>query len=476
MHDTKIKKHQKVELTIVSLAFGGQGVARINDYVVFVRDALPGQRVQALITRTKKSYAEARVIQVLSESPFAVQPRCSHFKNCGGCLLQHLRYDEQIKAKSAQVADILRRIGGLDKFELFPTRPAENIFYYRNKMEFSFSRHRWLTQEEIDSGRKIEPQTHVLGLHARGFYDKVVDIKECHLVNPVAAEICAAVRTFAQQSNEPVYSTSDHAGFWRFLVVRPSIGTSDLMVNIVTSRFDPHIAEQLKTKLMSEFPALTSLINGISTSKANVAFSEHEYLLAGKPTITEKLGPYSFVISANSFFQTNTHQANRLYDIALECAEFHGNELVYDLYCGAGTISIFMSPHVKRVIGFESVEAAVSNARENCQLNSITNCHFVLGDLKDVLNRTSAVVSEYGQPDVVVVDPPRGGMHPRTVKDVLALKPKRIVHVSCNPATLARELAAFCETDYRLTKVQPVDMFPHTAHIEVVAQLVRQNS
>lgn len=474
MYENVLKKRQEVELDITSLAFGGQGVARLHDFVIFVRDALPGQRVKARITRKKQNYAEAYLLQVLNESPLAVPPRCLHFGNCGGCLLQHLRYDEQIKVKSAQVADVLRRLGGLIQFELCPTAPAEDVFYYRNKIEFSFSRHRWLSRLEIDSQEKIEPERHVLGLHAKGFYDKVIDIKECHLVNPVAAEICVAVRAFARQSNLPVYSTSDHAGFWRFLIVRPSSGTTDLMVNIITSRYDCKIAEALASTLLQQFPQISSLINGVTTSKSSVAFCEQEYLLAGNSSITEKIGPYLFVISANSFFQTNTRQAKRLYDIALAYAECAGNEMVYDLYCGAGAISVYMSPHVKSVVGFESVEAAVANARTNCQLNTISNCQFVLGDLKDALHDTPAIVDRYGQPDVIVLDPPRGGMHPRTVNDVLALKPQRIVHVSCNPATLARELAAFCATDYRLTKVQPVDMFPHTAHIEVVAQLVRR--
>jgi 23S rRNA (uracil1939-C5)-methyltransferase len=471
---TVIKKRQQIELEIESLAFGGQGVARVNDFVIFVNGAIPGQTVKALITKKKKNYAEARVQQIVHDSPLAVVPRCKHFGSCGGCRLQNLDYAEQVKAKGEQVYDILKRIGGLDNFDMLPPIGTEDPFYYRNKMEFSFSRDRWLSQDEIDSGDTFEKQTHYLGFHAKGFFDKVIDLEECHIVAPIATEILKVVRDIAINSDLPVYSTRDHQGFWRFLIVRPTAVTGDLMVNVVTSEHNIEIAEQLKTQLVSAFPQITSLINGVTKSKASVAFCEDEFLLAGQSTITEKLGDYSFTISANSFFQTNSLQAKRLYDIALEYAEFKGDELVYDLYCGAGTISIYISSYVDRVIGVESVESAVINARENCQLNGIENCEFVLGDLKDELHHTNEIIKKYGQPDVIILDPPRGGMHPKTVQAALALKPQKIVHVSCNPTTLARELAEFCESDYKLTKVQPVDMFPHTAHVEVVAQLLRK--
>ena len=469
-----IKKGQQIELDIESLAYGGQGVARVDDFVVFVNGAIPGQKVKALVIRKKKSYAEARLIEIKQQSPLAAEPRCIHFGFCGGCRLQNLNYGEQVKAKGAQVDDILRRLGGLKDFELYPAVPSENSYYYRNKMEFSFSRNRWLTPEEIKSDQTFEQNAHYLGFFARGFYDKVIDLQECHLIHPVAVQILDVVRKIARDSNRPVYSTADHRGFWRFLIVRPSRLTTDLMVNVVTSEYDQKIADILRTKLMKEFPQISSLINGVTRSKSSVAFSEEEHLLAGNPTITEKIGYYSFIISANSFFQTNTLQTKRLYDIALEYADFDGDELVYDLYCGAGTISIYISSYVDKVVGFESVEAAILNAKENCTINSIKNCEFVLGDLKDGLDQTERIIERYGQPDVIILDPPRGGMHPKTVRAVLALDPKKIVHVSCNPTTMARELQVLCESNYRLIQVQPVDMFPHTAHVEAVAQLVRR--
>jgi 23S rRNA (uracil1939-C5)-methyltransferase len=468
-----VKKGQEIELIIESLAYGGQGIARVEDFVVFVNGAIPGQRVNARIIKKKKSFAEARVLEVLDESPLAVVPRCAHFGSCGGCRLQNLDYEEQIKAKGDQVNDLLVRLGGLKNFEFSPTMPSEDIYYYRNKMEFSFSRNRWLTPAEIASDKKIEKQSLYLGFHAKGFFDKVIDLKECHLVTPIASDILSAVREIAIESGLPVYSTFDHVGFWRFLIIRPGALTSDLMVNVVTSRYDEKIAAELTDKLTSRFPQITSLVNGTTSSKASVAFSEKEYLLAGEPYITEKLGRYSFRISPNSFFQTSTRQAERLYDVVQDYANFSGDENLYDLYCGAGTISIYLSEKVRQVVGFESVESAVLDARKNCELNGVDNCQFVFGDLKDGISDTRHIISKYGRPDVIVLDPPRGGMHPKTINAVLALQAEKIVHVSCNPTTLARELAVMCEKDYTLVKVQPVDMFPHTSHVEVVALLIK---
>jgi 23S rRNA (uracil1939-C5)-methyltransferase len=469
-----VTKREEIQVRIDSLAYGGQGVARIDDFVVFVQGALPGQKVRALVTKVKKSYAEARALQVLEESPYHVEPRCRHFGECGGCLLQNLDYVKQTEFKGLQVKELLERIGGFTQFELLPTLPSDAIYFYRNKMEFSFARDRWLSSSEIASDVSLERQGCFLGLHARGFYDKVVDLQECHLINPISAKIVDLVRETAMKSGLPVHSTVDHVGFWRFLVVRCSAFTENMMVNVITSEFKPDIAAALREELTARFPAITSLYNGVTRSKAGVAFCEEEHLLAGDDTILEKIGDFNFRLSPNSFFQTNSRQVKRLYDVILQLAEFQGDETVHDLYCGAGAISIYISPSVRRVVGFESVNAAVVNARENCADNRVENCEFVLGDLKDKLTKTDEVVQEFGRPDVIILDPPRGGLHPQTVQAVLALAPQKIIHVSCNPATLARELYEFCREDYVLRRVQPVDMFPHTAHVEVVAQLIRK--
>ncbi|NOY58098.1 MAG: 23S rRNA (uracil(1939)-C(5))-methyltransferase RlmD [Calditrichaeota bacterium] len=458
-------------MDIESLAFGAKGVARYEDFVVFVDGALPGQKVLAKIIKKKKNHAEARLQKVIRQSPDYREPVCVHFHECGGCSLQHYQYKKQLKVKEEQVGETLQRLGGLNSFELIPALPSVEIFHYRNKMEFSFARQRWITEAEIAEGIHVEKNGHYLGLHAKGFFEKVIDIQTCHLVKPVVSEILAAVRDIAIDSKLPVYSTRDHEGFWRFLIIRTCHNTDDLMVNVVTSKYDEQIAEKIKS-LSSHFPQITSLLYSTTANKASVAFTEQEVLLAGKNTIIEKLGRYQFEISANSFFQTNSKQAERLYDVVLDYADFTGNEIVYDLYCGAGTISLYVSDYAGQVVGFEAIESAVKDAKRNSILNGVRNCEFVLGDLRDQLLDTKDIIARYGKPDVMIIDPPRSGMHPKTVKSILYLQPERIVYVSCNPATLARDLKELAQ-DYQLIKVQPVDMFPHTAHIEAVAQLTR---
>ena len=428
----------------------------------------------ARIIKKKKNHAEARLQKVIKQSPDYQKPVCAHFHECGGCSLQHYQYEKQLKAKEEQVGDTLQRLGGFSDFKLLPTLSSVDIFHYRNKMEFSFSRQRWITEAEIAAGIHVEKNSVYLGLHAKGFYEKVIDIQTCYLVKPVVSDILAAVRDIAIDSKLPVYSTRDHEGFWRFLVIRSCQNTDDLMVNVVTTEYDERIAEKIKS-LSSQFPQITSLLYSTTVNKASVAFTEHEYLLAGKNKIIEKLGRFQFEISANSFFQTNTKQAERLYDVVLDYADLQGNEIVYDLYCGAGTISLYVSDYVRQVVGFEAIESAVKDAKRNAVLNSVRNCEFVPGDLRDQLLDTKDIIARFGKPEVMIIDPPRSGMHPKTVKSILYLQPDRIVYVSCNPATLARDLKELAR-DYRLIKVQPVDMFPHTAHIEAVAQLIRNIS
>lgn len=469
-----MKKGEEIELKIESLAFGAKGVAKLENFVVFVNGALPGETVLAKIRKKQKNHAEARLIKVLQKSPFFVEPVCIHFGECGGCSIQHLDYQKQLDAKTDQVGDVLKKLGGLSDFELTPTIASPDVFNYRNKMEFSFSRDRWITQQEINSGAKIERSFCFLGMHAKGFFEKVVDLQECHLVNPIASEILKEVREIAKKSQLEVYTTKDHTGFWRFLVIRACQNTKDLMVNIVTHSYNEQIASLIKERLTSKFPSITSLLYSTTTNKANVAFGEEEFVLAGNKTMFEKLGDYQFEISANSFFQTNSKQAEQLYDKVLEYADFDGSENVYDLYCGAGTISLYISRYANKVVGFEAIDSAVLDARRNAELNKVTNCQFVRGDLRDQLTDIKMVTRNYGHPDVMIIDPPRAGMHPKTVKAILRLKPEKIVHVSCHPATLARDLKELCAEHYKVVKVQPVDMFPHTAHVEVVALLVRK--
>lgn len=469
-----LRKGDLVELQPVTLALGGAAVARQDDLVIFVDQALPGQKILARISKKKKSYAEARLLEVLQPSPQQVEPRCGHFGHCGGCRWQHLAYDQQLLFKQAQVEETLHHIGGFDEPQVAPTLPSPEQYHYRNKMEYSFSPQRWIPAAELGQPAPASADLY-LGLHAKGFFDKIIDVQNCHLLTPLTNQILHQVRQFAIASGRPAYHAREHHGFWRFLVLRSARNTGELMVNLVASEFDSSLAQQFANRMQQHFPEITSLLYSTTRSLSGVAFGEAEYLLAGKPTITEKLGPLTFEISSNSFFQTNTLQAERLYDVVVDQARLQPHEVVYDLYCGAGTISLYLSHLARKVIGFESVKAAVEDAQRNAALNKIDHCTFILGDLKDLLHQTETVIAQYGQPDVLIIDPPRGGMHPKTVEAVLRLAPDRIVHVSCNPASLARDLKLLCAEEYRLTRVQPVDMFPHTAHIEAVVLLQRNH-
>ncbi len=469
-----MKKGQEVELLVTKLVFGGRGLARLDDFVVFVDKALPGQTVKARITRKRKSYAEARTLEVLSPSPHQVDPVCRHFGSCGGCQFQHLDYEQQLAAKSEQVCEAFKHIGHLQSIQMEPILPSPALYYYRNKMEFSFSRERWLSQEEINSGEEFEKTGMFLGLHARGFYDKVVDLQECHLLHPIAAQLVHETREFAQQTGLPCYSTRDHTGFFRFLIIRKSTFTEDLMVNLVTSEYNHSVAQHYRNHMIQQIPQITSLLTSTTQTKSSVAFGEQEFVLAGNRTIFEQLGPRQFEISSNSFFQTNSRQAVQLYDLVLEYANLKGTEQVYDLYCGAGTISLYICDQARHVVGFEAVESAIDDAHRNALHNGVENCDFVPGDLKYLRDLAAPFMDRHGKPDVMIIDPPRAGMHPDTVRDIPELDPRRIVHVSCNPATLARDLELLCENGYHLIKARPVDMFPHTSHIEVIALLERK--
>jgi 23S rRNA (uracil1939-C5)-methyltransferase len=470
-----LRRGDLVELMPTDLALGGAAVARLDDLVVFIEQALPGQTVLATISKKKKNFAEARLERVLQPSPDQAEPQCSHFGHCGGCRWQHLTYDKQLQYKQHQVEESLRHIGGFTGLDVQPTLASPDLYRYRNKMEYSFSPQRWVPVYEKGTFPEKNEGLY-LGLHAKGFFDKIIDVEACHLLTPVTNDILHEVRQFAIDSGRPAYHARDHHGFWRFLVMRHARKTGEIMVNLVASEYDEALAREFSRRMQARFPEISSLLYSTTQSLSGVAFSETEYLLAGKSTITETLGSLAFEISSNSFFQTNTLQAERLYDVVIEYAGIKPGETVYDLYCGAGTISLYVSHLAGKVVGFESVKSAVSDAQHNAANNQIGNCSFVLGDLRDLLENSAETLARHGRPDVMIIDPPRGGMHPKTVAAVARLQPERIVHVSCNPATLARDLKVLCAETYQLTKIQPVDMFPHTAHIEVVVLLQRNHS
>jgi 23S rRNA (uracil1939-C5)-methyltransferase len=454
--NVQIKKKDVIELEIVDLAFGGTSVAKVDGLVVLVRGGIPGDVVKAEITKRKSNYAEAKVLQIIRESDLRTKPICSHFGFCGGCSWQDLKYEEQLKFKTKQVKDSLTHIGNFTDPPVQDALGCEETFYYRNKMEYAFL-------PDLD-------KQFLLGLHPRGRYDLVFDLKECFLQSETANRIVDFVRRYAKDKNLPAYHQKSRSGLLRYLVIKEGKTTGMIMVNLVTNSRDFPQGEDFCKKLFSDFPSVKSVIRNINSKIANVAMGEEEELLGGKRTITEKLGEFTFEISSNSFFQTNPRQAEKLYRTVLNMADLEGTEEVLDLYCGNGTISIFLSPVTKKVIGIEAVEESVQNARRNTELNNIVNCEFLCGESRKVLK---VMETEKRRFDAIVLDPPRAGLHQDVVKSVLNLKPQKIVYVSCNPATLARDLKSFCQEDYQLENVQPVDMFPHTFHIESVTKLTR---
>ena len=474
-----MKRGDRLEFQIEKYAFEGKGISRIHKedsdekksgYVVFVNGSYPGDKVEARITKTKKSFAEAVTEKIISPSPYRVKAKCKYFGTCGGCKQQDLNYSVQLSYKQEQVKEIFERLGGFSDFEMEEIIPAENIFYYRNKMEFSFAEQRWLTKEEISSTEKLD-KDFALGLHVPGVFDKVLDIDECFLQSELSNIILNFTRKFFKERNVPVYSTKTHEGFLRNLVIKQSRKTDDLMVNLVTASENDEMLKEYSEQLLKVVPQITSIVNNINLKKAAVATGDYEKVYYGDGFIYDYIGKYKFRISANSFFQTNTLQAENLYNTATEYAELKEDEIVYDLYSGAGTISIYISGKVKEVYAFESVESAVQDAGENALINNIKNVKFISADLyKSFLPLVED--NKLPKPDKIIVDPPRSGMHKNTVDDIIKLSPERIVYVSCNPATQVRDIKMLTEAGYRLIKMKPVDMFPHTYHIENVALLV----
>ena len=461
----KIKKGQIFELEITQIAFGGKGLARVEGMAVFVDQAVPGDRIIARIVKKKKSYAEARVIERIETSPLRVAAPCPYSGICGGCKWQFLGYDQQLAYKQQHVQETLEHIGLIKNIEVHPTIASDLIFGYRNKMEFSCADRRWLLPEEM--GRDDVDTGMALGLHVPGTFFKVLDIQACLLQPKLGNEILSDVRRYIKNSPLPVYGLHSHKGFWRFLMLRHSVAMDQWMVNIVTASKVIEQVQPLADQLTHKYKNVVSVVNNITASKAGVAFGESEVSLGGDGVITERIGEYEFEISANSFFQTNTLGAQQLYDVAAQYAQLSGVEVVVDLYCGAGSIAIYVAKMAKEVIGMEIAESAVEDAERNCRRNRINNCRFIGGDIRFTLPQLEV------RPDVMIIDPPRAGMHKEVVKEVLALAPKRIVYVSCNPATMARDIALLKDL-YDVVEVQPVDMFPHTFHIESVAKLVRR--
>ncbi|MGD8388856.1 MAG: 23S rRNA (uracil(1939)-C(5))-methyltransferase RlmD [Desulfobacteraceae bacterium] len=460
-----VRKGQELEIEIERTAHGGAGVARVDGFVVFVRGGIPGDLLRVRVYRKKKGYAEARVLEVLKPSPDRIPPPCPYSGTCGGCTWQHVNYERQLAYKRSHVLEAVERIGGLEGVPVYETLPTERVFGYRNKMEFSFSDRRWLLPEELDD--PAAEQGFALGLHVPGTFNKIIDVEACLLQAPRGNDILGEVKAFARKSGLSAYGIKSHQGFWRFLTLRHSVSEDQWMVNAVTSEHRPEAMEPLTKSLHTQFPEIRTVVNNINTRRAAIAVGEREHVYAGDGVLEDHIGPYRFRISAASFFQTNTRGAETLYRTVTDYAGLTGSETVLDLYSGTGTIAIFLSPKARQVIGAELVRDAVEDAEQNCATNGVSNCRFIAGDLRETLSDLDRGA------DVLVIDPPRAGMHKDVLAGVLERACERVVYVSCNPATLARDLGVLSAA-YRVEEIQPVDMFPHTYHVEAVARLNRK--
>jgi 23S rRNA (uracil1939-C5)-methyltransferase len=457
-----IKKGLELELDIESLAYGGMGLARKDNFVVFVKGAIPGQKVLAKIYKKKNGFAEARVLDILTESPHAVEVKCNHYYICSK--VQNLSYEEQLKEKANQVEDAFRRLGSFTDFKLNSTVAADPIFNYRNKMEFTFSPYRWV----LDSEPEGVDRSFALGLHIPGRYDKILDIKNCHIQPEIGNKILKVAREVCLSNLDlKPYDPKSHVGFLRYLMIRYGVNTNQLMINIVTSYNDINKLSPLTDTLLKEFPEITSMVNNVNTRKADVAYGEYETLIFGNPYIEEKMGDLTFEISANSFFQTNTFQGLRLYQEVEKAAELSGNEVIFDLYCGTGTIGLFLANKAKEVYGFEIIRSSLEDAEKNAEKNGVDNIFFLKSNL-DTFFKSGQLSRKIPKPDIVILDPPRAGMHPDMTNYLHKLKAKKIIYVSCNPTTQARDAKILAEKGYHIKKASMVDMFPHTPHIATV--------
>jgi len=457
---------------ITACAAEGKALARVDDTVVFVPFVVPGDVVDLQVKKKKSSYMEAVAIKMHEASPLRTEPRCRHYGVCGGCKWQCLRYEEQLKAKQQQVEDALTRIGKVELPEFQPILGSRNIYGYRNKLEFGFSNKRWLTEEEVRQDVKYEVMDAV-GFHITGAFDKILDITECHLMDDINNRIRNDIRQYALEHGLTFYDLRENRGLLRSLMIRNS-NTGELMFLVqfrIETSEEQQQADALMRHLGEAFPEITSLLY-VDNHKANDTFADQEiHVVRGKDHIFEKMENLRFKVGPKSFYQTNTEQAYELYKVAREFAQLTGEELVYDLYTGTGTIANFVAGQARQVIGIEYVPEAIEDAKVNSELNGITNTLFYAGDMKDILNRD--FIDQHGRPDVIITDPPRAGMHKDVIDTILFAAPRRIVYVSCNPATQARDLQLL-DAEYKVSKVQPVDMFPHTQHVENVVLLERR--
>lgn len=458
------EKRSLSNIEIFDIAEEGKGVARHDDLVLFIEKAIPGDVVNVELQRKKKSFAEGRITEILSPSPYRIEPFCPHFGVCGGCKWQQMEYDAQLKFKQQAVDNALSRIGKVDTASMEPILGSEKTKYYRNKLEFTFSNKRWLTNkdEEVDAN-----EMDALGFHVPGRFDKILDIDHCFLQEEPSNTLRNAIRNFAIEKQISFYDLRAHEGALRNLIIRTS-STGEVMVIVVFAYPEEGQVNLLMEYIAAQFPEIVSLLYIVNQKKNDTIFDQDIHVYRGRDYIYEDMEGLKFKVGPKSFYQTNSMQAYELYKITREFADLKGTELVYDLYTGAGTIANFVAKYAREVVGVEYVPTAIEDAKVNSAINEINNTKFFAGDMKDVL--TADFVAEHGKPDVVITDPPRAGMHANVVQRILEMEAKKIVYVSCNAATQARDLEML-SVKYEVARIKPVDMFPQTQHVENVVLL-----
>ena len=465
-------KKNKILENIKLFAAGAKGVAigRTEEgKTVLVTGAVPGDSVNVRVRKSKSKYIEGEAVEILEYSADRVEPKCEHFGVCGGCKWQNLSYEKQLYFKQDEVLNNIRRIGGVDDFELVPILGSEEQYYYRNKMEFSFSNARWLTPEEVSSQQDINDKN-ALGFHIPGMWSKVLDLKNCYLQEDPSNELRIAVRSFAEKHGMAFYDLKNQDGFLRTLMMRQN-SKGEWMVVFQLFREEEENRKKLFDFILSKFPQIKTLVYAINPKGNDSVYDLEIKTYYGDGFLMEEMDGLKFKVGAKSFFQTNYKQALELYRKTLEFADLKGNEVVYDLYTGTGTIAQYVAQNAKQVIGIESVQEAIDAATEHAKLNGLANCTFYCGDMKEVF--TEKFLARLPKADVLITDPPRDGMHPKVVEQILKLSPEKIVYVSCNSATQARDIALM-KDDYKLVKILPVDMFPQTHHIENIALLIKK--
>lgn len=466
------KKYTLENILVSAYAAEGKSLARIDGKVLFIEGAVPGDVVDVFVTKDKKDWAEGKVTTIKKYSQDRVKPFCIHFGICGGCKWQMLPYEKQLEYKEQEVRDVFKRIGKIGDVPVLPILGSEKTIHYRNKLEFTFSNKKYLPAEELKALGENEWPGGALGYHVPRLYDKIIDITECWLMDEVNNKVRNLVRDFAQANNYSYYDIKEHKGFLRNIILRYTT-TEELMVNIIFGEDDVKKRETLCQFLLENIPEITTLLYTINPKWNDSIYDLNPQIVSGRGFVIEKLEEFEFKISPKSFFQTNTTQAEVLYNVVKNFADLKGHEIIYDLYCGTGSIGIFLSKSVKKIIGVDVIEDAIKDAQENTALNNLKDTFFYAGDVIEICN--DEFFTTHGKPDVVIIDPPRAGLHAKLIQKLIEIAPPKMVYVSCNVATQARDLQLLSET-FIVEKLQPVDMFPHTHHIECVALLKLRTS